>query len=227
MIKVGVVVLSIGVVLSCTGEIRLDNNISQDIQSNENISSNLVSVVAKVLEDYRQPGSLVYSAHYYESGGLSDSFRVVMPSRGGTAVETLRQAFRNEPTVSVSKEEKGAIVRIIGGNVKTDLLDTKITTISFRNEEDPRDAVARILALPELKAYMEHHRMQFIVTSEGIGPSQRAKPLNLILTDITLSESLDRVIKNFPGFWIYKEGATPQGERRVYIGIHEFSPMRS
>jgi hypothetical protein len=44
------------------------------------------------------------------------------------------------------------------------------------------------------------------------------------LDDVTVSQALDYVRRTFPGFWIYENCISPEGERSVYFNFVDVSP---
>src|SRR6185312_10288813 len=105
--------------------------------------------------------SLVYEGVCTSSEAIVDTFKVGTSQRNAPTVRALQQAFANEPRLSVKGETSGRI-RVLGGNLHTDLLDLRISQISFHSEENPRDAVAALVRSPEVKAYMQSHGIKFV-----------------------------------------------------------------
>jgi hypothetical protein len=135
----------------------------------EMTASNLVSRVVSTLADSRRSGSLVYEGACARLERITDSFRVSTPTSGAPAVQALHDAFANEPKLTVEEDASGRI-RVVGGNVHTDLLDLRISQISFHSEDNPRDATATLLTLPEVKAYMQSHHIHFVNAMGGFAP---------------------------------------------------------
>ena len=161
------------------------------------------------------------------SGGRSPSgyFLFAPPAHEIPPVDALRQAFVNDPTLTV-KEDSG-MMRVVGGDVQPELLGIAIHDVKFQEEDDPREATYKLLASPELKTYMQSHHTEFVTTSGGLIPPASGRHLSGTLTDMTVSQSLDRIAQTFPGVWIYQECTTGQGEKRVEINFHEFSAATS
>jgi len=40
------------------------------------------------------------------------------------------------------------------------------------------------------------------------------------LDDVTVSQALDYVLQTFPGFWVYENCLSQEGERSVYFNFH-------
>lgn len=226
MIRTVCLLLIIGVALGCTKVSPPQNSVTDSTAQEQMPSSQFVATVLRVLEENHRSGSLVYRGHCTDSGGITDSFRVTPPAHNAPSVEAFRQAFVNDPTLTV-KEDSSGMIRVVGGDVQPELLGVTIHDVKFQEENDPREATSKLLASPELKTYMQGHRTEFVTTSGGLVPPASGRHLNATLTDMTVSQSLDRIAQTFPGVWIYEECITRQGEKRVEINFHEFSAAAS
>jgi hypothetical protein len=75
-----------------------------------------------------------------------------------------------------------------------------------------------ILATPEVTAFQEAHHIDFDSTSRV--PGNLFSPANSPevsgeLSDVTLSQALDYVLKTFPGYWVYEDASCEDGSRSV------------
>lgn len=186
----------------------------------------LVTLVGKILGETRQSGSLIYEGSC-SPGKPSDPFKLTSPVTGVPPLKALDEAFSHDPRLT-AKLESG-LIRVTGGNVPHDLLDLRISRISFRNEDDPREATRKLLALPEVRDYMRNHHIQFLMVSGGIyaPPSEKGPRLNGTIKGATVFQVLDRIVRTFQGVWIYRECAGSEGERVIYVGFLQFSPQSS
>jgi len=226
MIRTACLLLIIGVALGCTKVSPPQNSVTSSTGQVQMPPSQFVATVLRVLEENRRSGSLVYRGRCTDSGGMTDSFKVAPPAHEIPPVDALRQAFVNDPTLTV-KEESSGMIRVVGGDVQPELLGVPIHDLKFQEENDPREATYKLLASPELKTYMQSHHTEFVTTSGGLIPPASGRHLSGTLTDMTVSQSLDRIAQTFPGVWIYQECTTGQGEKRVEINFHEFSAATS
>lgn len=222
MIRIGCLLLIIGGALGCTKVSPPQNSITGSTAEVQVPPSQFVATVLRALEESHRSGSLVYRGHCTDSGGMTDSFRVASLVRDVPPIEALRQAFVNDPTLTV-KEDSSGVVRVVGGDVQPELLGVTVHDVKFQEEKDPWAAISKLLASQELKTDMQSHRTEFVVSSGGLVPTPSGRHLSGTLTDITVSQSLDRIAQTFPGVWIYEECVTGQGEKRVDIRFHEFS----
>jgi len=186
----------------------------------------LVDVVLTVLEDSGRPGSLEYQGACTGSGDITENFGIAAPLQSDLhPVQALQRAFVGDPELTASQDASG-LIRVVGGDVPTDLLNLRIHEVVFQRERDPRDAEYKLLALPEVHAYMQAHHITFIQTIIGLIPPPSGRVLNVTLKGVTLSAALDRIAETFPGVWVYGE-CTRSGERHVLMFFHEFSVQPS
>jgi hypothetical protein len=181
----------------------------------------LANVVLSILEDSGRPGSLEYQGVCTASGDIAGHFRISAPQHDLSPLQALQRAFVGDSEVTATKDASG-LIRVVAGVVPTDLLNLRIPEVTFRQERDPRDAEYKLLALPDVHAYMQAHHITFIQTMYGLIPPPSGRILNVTLKGQTLSAALDRVAETFPGVWVYGE-CTSEGERHVLMFFHEFS----
>lgn len=222
MMRTLTLLLIAGTTLGCTKTSPSQQGLTQNAAPHEARPSPFLVSVVRVLEENHRSGSLAYGGYCTTSGGINDDFKVSPLQRDVPPIEALRQALGGDPRVSVKEDSSGAI-RVVGSSVSSDLLGVMIHELSFKNENDPRDATANLLGSSELNTYMQGHRTEFVMTSGGLIPPPSGRILNATLHDVTLSQALDLIAKTFPGVWIYEECVTGQGVRRVVISFHEFS----
>ncbi len=206
------------VMLGCTGPKPLQQ---KDHEESEMTASNLVRRVVSTLAGRGRSGSLAYEGVCTSNEGITDSFRVGSTEPADSPVQALRHAFANERRLSVKEDASGRI-RVVGGNLHTDLLDLRISQISFHSEENPRDAMANLVTLPQVKAYMQSHRIHFVNAMNGLAPMPKGAHLMTTLKNITVYEGLDRIAQTFPGVWIYGECTDTSGERLIDFTFIEF-----
>ena len=226
MIRTVCLLLITGIAVGCSKVRPPQDSVTGSTAQEQTLPSQVVATVVGVLEENRRSGSLVDRGFCTDSGGMTDSHKVATPGHDVPPVGALRQAFLNDPTLMV-KEDSSGMIRVVGGNVQPELLGVTIHDLKFQGENDPREATYKLLASPELKTYMQSHRTEFVTTSGGLIPPASGRHLSGTLTDMTVSQSLDRIAQTFPGVWIYQECTTGQGEKRVEINFHELSAATS
>jgi hypothetical protein len=164
------------------------------------------------------------------------------PSYSGSPREILQEMFAGNPKMRVTQEPDGK-VRMAERDVPTDLLDVKISHISFAPNEPvtnmlsgsdmlhgPNVAVQAILQTPEVKAFRKAHNIgPFSATFETPGDAgSTEKPIvSGDLDNVTVSQALDYVLQTFPGFWLYENCRSEGGGRQVFLGIFENVPPKA
>lgn len=204
--------------LGCTSP-SPDLNLNHE-QPREVTASDFTTRVVQFLHKNHRSGSMVYEGNCAE-GGVTDSFRVAEPKTGAPAVQALRDAFAQEPRLTVKQDATGRI-RVTGGNAHTDLLDLRLPQVTFHDEINPRDATESLDTYAEVQSYMQSHHIKFVNAMNALAPMPKGVHLNATLKNVTISEALDRITKSFPGVWIYGECVTPSGDRFVDFTFIEF-----
>jgi hypothetical protein len=190
-------------------------------QSHYKVPLDIVAYVSKILAASHQPGSLVYGGRCAD-GEMIPPFKLEAPAHTTSALDALKTGFAEDPRLS-AKLESG-LIRVTGGNVPRDLLSLRIQRISFRGENDPREAMQQLQSLAIVTDYMRVHHIQFLTVLGGIRavPAQGGPHLDATFHDVTLSEALDQIAWTFTGIWIYQECDENGGQRAVYIGFQPF-----
>jgi hypothetical protein len=183
--------------------------------------SQLVSRVTSVLTSTQRSGSLAFEGACAASERISEAFKLSVPRSGDSPVQALRHVFENDPRLSVTEDRMGRI-RVVGGNVRTDLLDLRIPSITFQSEDNPRDATAKLLTLPAVSEYMDTHHIHLTNAMGGLAPMPKGAHLDTTLKNMTISEALDRIAETFPGIWIYQECTSSSGVRMIDFTFVEF-----
>jgi len=185
--------------------------------------------------------SRAHASASLEYWGRCDStlpdFPVVRTPSGGasSAVDALREVFADDPNMEVTQEPGGKI-RMVEADVPQDLLNVRISHISFKvNYEDtdalyvPRDALRAIMLAPEIETYMKAHDIGPPSDFESITggrsePSPKLPHISGNLDNVTLSEALDRVLQTFPGLWIYENCPSKKRTRAVFFMFFQDTP---
>jgi hypothetical protein len=172
-------------------------------------------------------GSLEFSGHCPGFPGDIPHLRVPSSSEG-SPLQLARETFSDDPAMHVSQDPDGTI-RIHESGTSTELLDVKISHVSFEENGVPlRYAVYSadhalyyvILKAPEVLGFAKAHDIQ--IPSVGtIGDQSRSQtPVDLphvsgSMDNLTLSQALGHLVKTFPGIWVYENCPTGVGKGRV------------
>jgi hypothetical protein len=130
--------------------------------------------------------------------------------------------FADDPSMQVTQDPDGT-VRMAEKGVSAELLKVKIANISFESNGVPSQYAAfgpnaavmhAILRSPEAAAFMTAHNM-VLLHGEGLTGGSGPRPVELphlvgSMDNLTVSQALDRVLKIFPGIWLYEN--CPQGD---------------
>ena len=142
-----------------------------------------------------------------------------VPTAAGPLPQVLREMFADDPAMQVTQDAEGTI-RMIESDVPTDLLGVKIRHLPFELNGiplqyaafSPTAAIREILHAPEVLAFAKAHGTVIFPPVIGImGPTDPypAKSPHIVgsMDDLTVSQALDRVLKTFPGIWVYEDCA--------------------
>lgn len=143
----------------------------------------------------------------------------------GSPSEVLQRMFADDKHMSVTQEGDGT-VRMIEDDVPTDLLNVKIRHISFASGDMSHGAnmaLIQILMLPEVEAFKKAHNIGPSEENAFIFPGDAGDPgtptVSGDLENVTVSQTLDYVLKTFPGFWLYENCRTEGGGRTVFFNF--------
>jgi hypothetical protein len=184
--------------------------------------------IRSVLRAAQVSGSLVYSGCGFDKRVPPDPPPVrVLPDYSGLPKDVLKKMFADDPRMRVTQEE-GGMIRMMETDVLTDLLNLKIHRLSFYPSaptdgpvHGPRMALVAILRSPEVMAFRKAHNIGG--WDGNILPGDCCGGGSIVhgeLDDVTVSQSLDYVLQTFPGFWLYENCVSKEGERSVYINFH-------
>jgi hypothetical protein len=172
-------------------------------------------------------GSLVFSGHCPGFPGDIPHLRVPSSSEG-SLLQLARETFSDDPSMRVSQDSDGTI-RINESGTSTELLDVKISHVSFEKNGVPlRYAIYSpghalyyvILNAPEVLGFAKAHDIQipFVGTIGSQSGSQIPVDLPHVsgsMDNLTLSQALDQLAKTFPGIWVYENCPAGDGKGRV------------
>ena len=131
-------------------------------------------------------------------------------------------------------QESDGTIRMIETGVPTDLLNIRIRDIVFEGYGhsavyNPNAALNFILSAPEVVAFMKLHDIGWPFAGEAAPGNPGAWPPDLphisgSLDNVTLSEALDRVLKTFPGVWVYEN--CPRSDKKNRVVYFRFFHLR-
>jgi hypothetical protein len=189
--------------------------------------------ITSVLSKAHVSGSLAYWSPG-RCGSQNDRFppfpRFRPANSSGSPREVLQEMFADNPKMQVT-QEPGGMVRMAETDVPTDLLDVRIHHIEFSDYGNPPPAFTGpnialqvILLTPEVQAFKKDHNIgPFGFRLPGDASFNRPHVYGE-LDDVTVSQALDYVLKTFPGFWVYGNCRSEQGDREVFFWFLESDP---
>lgn len=187
-------------------------------------------------------GSLEYWGRC-EENPLPDFPEMHAPDKNAeSAVYALREVFSADPRMRVTQEPSGTI-RMVETNVPKDLLDFKISEISFTHDYEGREAVydgrSALLVIfntPDVKAFanaqgivppdisVQHRLFESVSVLEDYPESLTRPHISGDLHNVTVSQALDYVLRTFPGLWIYENCPSKKGKRAVFVTFFANGP---
>ncbi len=137
--------------------------------------------------------------------------------------------FAGDSKMRVTQDANGKI-RMIESDVPHDLMEVRISHISFKDYDGrdgvwaPRQARRIIEHAPEVRAFMQSHKITWALDAEYIndisgGPSPKLPHVSGDLYNVTVAEALDYVSESFPGLWVYENCRSEDGSRRVFFDV--------
>ena len=202
-------------------------------QTSSSVSQEFVTPLRPLLQalaSSRVSGSLEFSGHCLGFPGDFPHLRV--PSATGSSpLQIARETFSDDSAVQVTQDSDGKI-RIRENGVLTDLLNVNIRHISFEKNGMPLQYAAFspeaalyhvILQAPEVVAFSKTHDFQIpFLGIGGPGGPGRGVPVDNphvsgSMDNLTLSQSLDRLVKTFPGIWVYENCPAGDGKSRTVL----------
>jgi hypothetical protein len=168
------------------------------------------SAILDVLEKTSVSGSLEYSGRCGPQP--PPIFPTILPfsqNHNGSSLAMLRRMFADDPQMHVTQEPDGTI-RIVDNTLSKDVLEIHLSSISFKDVYDPISAQSLILSAPEVRSFMDVHGIR---THDGTmhemrGLNQEPQPgfphISENLENVTVQQVMDRLLKTFPGLWVYE-----------------------
>jgi hypothetical protein len=148
----------------------------------------------------------------------------------GSPREALQELFVNDARMRVTPEASG-IVRMFESDVPTDLLEVKISHISFDAQvhgadmfRGPNMAMRVILSTPEVQAFGKAHNVGPFFASRLPSNAMSGRRAYGELNNVTVAQALDYLLQIFPGFWIYGNCRNEAGDREVFFWFLENVP---
>ncbi len=130
-----------------------------------------------------------------------------------SALDGVRYLFKDNPGMGVSQDADGTI-RVVEYGMVTDVLNLWLESVSFGAAKvyGANQALTYILGAPEVKQYMTAQNIEWPYVGAagsilvGTTPTHDSTPhISGSLTNVSISHALDRILRVFPGVWIYED----------------------
>jgi hypothetical protein len=154
------------------------------------------------------PSSKGVRVYYRAACQSSASYPIPFPqvitrrsNKGANDLSAIRDIFRGDGEVNVTKEEHG-IVRIRIGNVPDDILRTRIPLLAFTplQQYDPTSAIRAVVGASEFEEAMKRMRLQRVSSASNQlvqMPSEGLPHLPPSMRSITVDGALDTIARTF------------------------------
>jgi hypothetical protein len=195
-----------------------------------------VPLLTEIFRSQKASGSIAYWGRCEAMKSYPDFPTLRHPSDNSRpTLELLRDVFANDPKMEVAQDANG-VIRMFERDVPLDLLEIKIHHLSFGSPDQgpiksygPNSALLKVEFSPEVQAYKKAHN---VGPSAGmfLGPGDAGSKQPVILgdlDDVTVKQALDYILQTFPGFWIYENCKTDEGERTVHFAFFKASQPHS
>jgi hypothetical protein len=116
-------------------------------------------------------------------------------------LEAVRDIFRNDKRVAVSEQPRG-IIQISVGSIPTEVLQTKVRSLTFKADEQftPALAVAALKNANEVEAVIRRVGLQEALSVDSIAVEhpRRGRPhLPAVMRNVTVDQALNAIAKTF------------------------------
>jgi len=202
-----------------------------DARATSSREGDLLKPMLLLLEKSGISASLVFSARCEAPMPPEFPPLRVLTSTDGPPFNSLREMLADDRHMHLTQDVDGRIVRMREIGVPDDILNIRISHISFNGVyssgsygvDNPNEALHIIMGSPEVESFVTAHHLSVIFNDHGIGGGGGGLDqlhLSGSFDNVTVQEALDRVLKTFPGVWVYQncpEVFSEVRNRRVYF----------
>lgn len=118
--------------------------------------------------------------------------------------EAMTAISQLDPHLSRTRDKEG-LMRVNDNRVTGSVLKIHLKRVHFNRAADPNEAIRIVLSTPEVREYLKKNHIEqgtvFIMPMN----SKDVPKLSGDLRNVTVEQALDRIVKFFPGLWIYSE----------------------
>ena len=143
-----------------------------------------------------------------QQGNVVVSDTLLHPPRGPfqNLGEALTAVSQLDPHLSWIRDKEG-LMRVSDDRVPDDVLRIRLQRVRFRRAVDVNEAIRSVMSAPEVRAYFKENHIEDATVFINVVPlSTKGFPrLSDELRNVTVAEALDRIVRFFPGLWIYSD----------------------
>jgi hypothetical protein len=107
-------------------------------------------------------------------------------------------------------------VQVRDDRASASILGVSIRRLELKDVVDLRDGLRKVLLAPEIKSFLDRNHLEMPTVfsssdlwnekvSHHLSESPTAPKYSRILTNVTLEQALNSLVRVFPGVWIYSE----------------------
>lgn len=118
--------------------------------------------------------------------------------------EAMTAVSQLDPHLSWTRDKEG-LMRVNDNRVTGSVLKIHLKRVHFNRAADPNEAIRIVLSAPEVREYLKQNHIEQGTVFVMPMNSKDVPKLSGDLRNVTVEQALDRIVKFFPGLWIYSE----------------------
>jgi len=126
----------------------------------------------------------------------TDQIRIGEPHSSNSPDEALDSLAQIEHHITWSRQTD-ELVQVRDGRASASILSLPIRQVELKDVVDLGDAIRKLLLAPEIKAFLDLTRQR--------AKNPTAPKYSRTLTNVTLEQALNSIVRIFPGVWVYSE----------------------
>ena len=165
--------------------------------------------VQQMFFDMHGSGSMVFrgTCRDTQQGRVVYSDELSHPPQGPfkNLGEAMTAVSALDPHVSWLRDADG-LIRVNDDRLIGDVLQVRLKRVRFKRVVDATRAVEVVMSASEVTDYLQrNHIEQEILRTASVTPGRDLPELSDELREVTVAQALDRIIRFFPGLWVYGE----------------------
>lgn len=224
------VVLFLASVIGCSDLSDIQTNEQKNVASSEHTRAIVLENLKMALAPSGQAARIYFSGSCDKDEVGDLLFPVVnvqVPAEQGRGLESVQQMFQGDANVVVSEDRSG-VIDIIIGNPSTEILNTRLSSLSFSQEAQynpngPGNAIASIEDTKEFKIAsmtLKVNPIEVFYDSLQMPAVETLPHLPPLIKNITVDQALDSIAKVFRGVVVYGECKKSSDKRLIDIEFY-------